>query len=182
MRPGRILLFLLAVVLTLFILSLLTVSRQAGEVTLPDEQEISVHDSSGISYTEYDTLSDSGSGTGSGQQTGSVGDSAGTSGNTSIVTTAGTPAGREITPASVSRSTPALKPDETGTGNAAVRREPSAPYPGDLIRDSVAGGNQVRIIYYGDSQVEGDPVPPPSLRSSLRRSEVTRSPSTCESP
>ena len=168
MRPGRILLFLLAVVLTLFILSLLTVSRRAGEVTLPDEQEISVHDSSGISYNEYDTVSDSDSATDSGQQAGSVGDSAGTSGNTSIVAAAVTPEGRVSTPASVSRSAPALQPDDTGTGNATVRREPSAPYPGDLIRDSVAVGNQVRIIYYGDSQVEGDRVTS-LLRKELRK-------------
>ncbi|MCK7539150.1 MAG: hypothetical protein MZV63_53620 [Marinilabiliales bacterium] len=31
-------------------------------------------------------------------------------------------------------------------------------YPGDALRDSLAKGRQVRILYYGDSQVEGDRV------------------------
>ena len=31
-------------------------------------------------------------------------------------------------------------------------------YPGDALRDSLAKGSQVRILYYGDSQVEGDRV------------------------
>ena len=29
-------------------------------------------------------------------------------------------------------------------------------YPGDAVRDSLAAGRQVRIIFYGDSQLEGD--------------------------
>ncbi len=40
-------------------------------------------------------------------------------------------------------------------------------YPGDALRDSLAKGRQVRILYYGDSQVEGDRVTS-LLRKQLR--------------
>jgi len=104
MRPGRILLFLLAVVLTLSVLSLLTVSRQAGEAVIQHEPEIAVEEK----LQESDT----------------------------------------ITPAVV---TPAHLPG-----------------PGDILRDAVADGRQARIIYYGDSQVEGDRVTS-LLRRELRQ-------------
>ena len=37
-------------------------------------------------------------------------------------------------------------------------------FPGDAIRDSLAAGKQVRILFYGDSQIEGD-----RMTSLLRR-------------
>lgn len=179
MRPGRILLFLLAVVLTLFILSLLTVSRRAGDVTLPHGHDTSSFDSSGVADTlylpasEYDSTAETGdkadkvqvpagasiNGTASTSVRTAGNTAAGTSGNDTAGTTGNDTAGNTTGYTSAGTS--------AGTGAAAAAR-PSVLYPGDIIRDSVAGGNQVRIIYYGDSQVEGDRVTS-LLRKELRK-------------
>jgi D-alanyl-lipoteichoic acid acyltransferase DltB (MBOAT superfamily) len=172
MRPGRILLFLLAVVLTLFILSLLTVSRRAGEVTLPHEQEISAGDSSGVSDTlteqvrENDSAAEAGDHTDNGRGLAGIsGDTAGsTPGNTADGTSGNATGGNPAAGTSGNTSGNASK----GTGASTPRAQPSAIYPGDIIRDSLAGGKQVRIIYYGDSQVEGDRVTS-FLRKELRK-------------
>lgn len=114
MRPGRILLFLLAVVLTIFLLSLAVTNQGSGRGGLYNETE--------IEDVVHDTL---------------------THDNTADTITAFA--------------------DAAGTA-AAV---PVPFYPGDALRDSLAGGRQVRILYYGDSQVEGDRVTS-MLRRELR--------------
>jgi len=133
MRPGRILLFLLAVVLTSFLLSLLTVSRWPGARALQHEKESAVHNSKGAS---------------------------------------GATAGTDTMPADVPGTAGETGPDRVGTGSSgsvtAVRLAPAPLHPGDLVRDSLAAGRQVRIIYYGDSQVEGDRVTS-LLRRELRK-------------
>ena len=113
MRPGRILIFLLAVVLTLFILSLTDLpeklrSRSDSSDTLPDSAAVS--------------LSDTGS--------------------------------EVFLPDTITADTLyEIIPSDTGEVVGFT------PYlPGNAIRDSIARGNQVRILYYGDSQIEGDRV------------------------
>lgn len=148
MRPGRILLFLLAVVLTLFTLSLLTVSRPAGEVILPHEQDSVLHNSSGLSRAEGDT-------SGSLQaETGHLNTSVNE--KSSPATAKSFPGYTEGTPDAIVKSS---EPEINSYGYF---------YPGNIVRDSVAGGGQVRIIYYGDSQVEGDRVTS-LLRKELRK-------------
>jgi len=112
MRPGRILLFLLAVVLTLIILNLLTDRQRedGGSLSQPRETK-----------------------------------------NPDTVPAVSSP----VIPDSVDEDT----------------SEYSLPhpwYPGDAVRDSVRGGRQVRIVYYGDSQIEGDRVTS-LLRRELRK-------------
>ncbi|MCI0522251.1 MAG: hypothetical protein L0Y37_01210, partial [Bacteroidales bacterium] len=119
MRPGRILIFLLAVVLTLFILSL---------PGLPDKL--------GMRSDSSDTLPD--------------------------IADASLPEADSAAALPGTRAADTLFefiPSDTGDVIE------SAPYlPGNAIRDSAASGKQVRILYYGDSQLEGD-----RITSLLRR-------------
>ena len=128
MRPGRILLFLLAVVLTSFLLSLLTVSRRQGKAIIPHGQESVVHDSVQISG-----------------------------------------AGPEADGVLYDRPVEARLPVESGNNEVTpTAADATIPfYAGNAVRDSVAAGRQVRIIYYGDSQIEGDRVTS-ALRRELR--------------
>lgn len=114
MRPGRILLFLLAVVLTIVILSLLTERQRQDEGPLSQPRET----------VKPDTVA--------------------------AVST-------HVIPDIV---------DEDTSENSSPRPW----YPGDAVRDSVRGGRQVRIVYYGDSQIEGDRVTS-LLRHELRKEE-----------
>ena len=145
MRPGRILLFLLAVVLTLFILSLLTVS----------DTGVSEGNNSPATTAAYSA-------------TGGITSAAADSAARGSTSAAADPAPGGSTSVDGNQVTPALKPDNTVTATVAARAGSSADYPGDIIRDSIAAGKQVRIIYYGDSQVEGDRVTS-FLRKELRQ-------------
>ncbi len=121
MRPGRILLFLLAVVLTLFVLSLAITYQRSGRGTLFHESsdDTLAHDT----VTHDELFSDT------------------TVNETPVADTAA----HESPPAVSDPDLPAVTV--------------AAPYyPGDALRDSLAKGRQVRILYYGDSQVEGDRV------------------------
>ena len=159
MRPGRILLFLLAVVLTLIILHLLT-DRQRSErgMFLPDEEQTAI-DTSGAdgdlrqladTLADYDDLP--------------AGPAKPEEGSAAIAS--------DPAPAPVSTSPSAASGSSAASGNPAGESLPvdaaRLPHPGDLLRDSFAGGGQVRIIYYGDSQVEGDRVTS-MLRRDLRK-------------
>ncbi|MCU0379182.1 MAG: hypothetical protein MUC78_13085, partial [Bacteroidales bacterium] len=113
MRPGRILIFLLAVVLTLFILSLPGLpdrfrGRSDSSEALPDSAVVSLH-AVDTSFSLSDTL----------------------------------------------QADTIVEDIPSGTGDNITL----TPYlPGNAIRDSIASGSQVRILYYGDSQLEGDRV------------------------
>ncbi len=125
MRPGRILLFLLAVVLTLIILNLLTERQRTVGGTLFPQEELNATDSSGADPgSDWPAIPDEGT---------------------------------------VAVASPSLQAPVAIESTAVHLR-----YPGDLLRDSVARGGQVRIIYYGDSQVEGDRVTS-MLRRELRK-------------
>jgi len=134
MHPGRILAFLLTVVLTLFILSLVTVSPgQDKHVMHPGEDAI--HDNTSSGTDSRDTAS--GGFTMPRRDEGAAG-------------------------------SPSSGP---ATGSFQVNDSDGTPAlfsPGNALRDSIAGGNQVRIIYFGDSQVEGDRVTS-LLRQTLRK-------------
>lgn len=123
MRPGRILTFLLAVILTLYLLNLaaghLKWGRGQGLSSEPVDTSLKVSD--------YKSIND----------------------------TAGTHR------ADVTFTDTLLR-----AGTAEAERETvHAPfYPGEAIRDSLAEGKQVRMLFYGDSQLEGD-----RLTASLRR-------------
>ncbi len=134
MRPGRILLFLLSVTLTLFILSLVIAQQRSG-------RDLPLHESSADTATHQPDLH-----------------------------------------ATVLSDTVAKEPQAAGTGVQEIPRDHgSAPaeagmapamvkapyYPGDALRDSLAEGRQVRILYFGDSQIEGDRVTS-MLRQELR--------------
>jgi alginate O-acetyltransferase complex protein AlgI len=117
MRPGRILLFLLVVVLTLYFLSLAAGHRRQDSTTVSNK-------------ALADTL----------------------------------PADT-IIHATVEADT--VTPD-TLNGKA-VEAVVAVPFhPGDAISDSLAAGRQVRILFYGDSQLEGDRITS-LLRRELRR-------------
>lgn len=125
MHPGRILAFLLTVVLTLFILSLLTVSHR------PDGH---------VLHHEEDAITDS----------------------------TGASTGRPGSPDEKVAVPPVVIP-VAATSPVSDEAPAPRPYrPGEALRDSIAGGGQVRIIYYGDSQVEGDRVTS-LLRQTLRQ-------------
>ena len=125
MRPGRILLFLLAVVLTLIILNLLTERQRTVGGTLFPQEELNATDSSGADPgSDWPAIPDEGT---------------------------------------VAVASPSLQAPVAIESTAVHLR-----YPGDLLRDSVARGGQVRIIYYGDSQLEGDRVTS-MLRRELRK-------------
>jgi alginate O-acetyltransferase complex protein AlgI len=121
MRPGRILLFLSVIVVTLLILGLAAVDWKTGDLHLfqrSDHDTILIDREKVDSFaadtiTEYSERPDS------------------------IAVDTGVPAPRELLPESAY-----LGPM----------------YPGHLIGDSLAMGRQVRILFYGDSQIEGDRV------------------------
>lgn len=144
MRPGRILLFLLAVILTLFILSLVIAQQRKGRGPLLHQSYI---DTLAHHEETHDTmLSDIVSKDQPASDTGVQGIS------------------RDTASASASAPGPAPGPVEAGMAPATVK----APYyPGDALRDSLAEGRQVRILYFGDSQIEGDRVTS-MLRQKLR--------------
>ena len=119
MRPGRILLFLLAVILTLFILRLAITNSRWGRGTLFYEEEESM------------AIPDSG--------------------------TSGSAAGDTVSPYLPPSATYSFDSLASGRDENEERSTGSHPFfPGDAIRDSLDGGRQVRILFYGDSQVEGD--------------------------
>lgn len=119
MRPGRILLFLLAVVLTLFVLSLAVAHQKSERGPLFHE---SSDDTAATGSVTLDTLC------------------------------------RETPVNELSSSDTASNgmPKAVVAADRAAATVPAPYYPGDALRDSLADGRQVRILYYGDSQVEGD--------------------------
>jgi D-alanyl-lipoteichoic acid acyltransferase DltB (MBOAT superfamily) len=131
MRPGRIFLFLLLLVVTLFLLSLSMVHLK--------------REGNNLFYsTPYDTVLND------------VTDSIWAAGERSGPSEADTViAVRELSPAAATKDV---------AGDASLL----PPWPGDLIRDSLASGGQVRVLFFGDSQLEGDRVTS-LLRSELRR-------------
>ncbi len=137
MRPGRILLFLLAVVLTIFLLSL-AITHQGSEIGDTDVE------TAAVDTVIHDTLADGGV---------VYVEPAAHAGQ---IDHKSTDASDEAYPETASGVTgDALDVDDTATPLATV----PAPFnPADAIRDSLAGGRQVRILYYGDSQLEGDRV------------------------
>ncbi|MFZ0471301.1 MAG: hypothetical protein WAL94_01675, partial [Bacteroidales bacterium] len=152
MRPGRIFLFLLAVVLTLFILSLAAGDgRLWGDKSLfkvPSDtllQQSVPADSVPVQEVLADTV-----------PVQSV--KADTATHAAVLP--GTAPPEVITRDSL--PAPALKDS--------VNRVTVTPFfPGDAIRDSLAAGKQVRIMFYGDSQIEGDRMTS-FLRKQLRES------------
>ncbi len=131
MRPGRIFLFLLLLVVTLFLLSLSIVHLKREGNTL-------------FHSTPYDTVLN--------DVTDSIwaaGESSGQSEADSVTDV------EELLRATSSK-------EAAGSGS----RQP--PWPGDMIRDSLAAGRQVRVLFFGDSQLEGDRV------TSLLRTEMRR--------
>ncbi|MDX9728234.1 MAG: MBOAT family O-acyltransferase [Bacteroidales bacterium] len=159
MRPGRILLFLLAVVLTLIILNLLTDKQRSERGTLlPQEEHAGIDTSGADGYLRHlaDTLTDSDdlpAGPAMHEE--------------SYEAAASGPA-----PVPVATSPSSVPVSSAASGKPAGELLPATavrlPHPGDLLRDSVARGGQVRIVYYGDSQVEGDRVTS-LLRRELRK-------------
>jgi D-alanyl-lipoteichoic acid acyltransferase DltB (MBOAT superfamily) len=115
MRPGRILAFLLAVILTLYLLNSAAGYFKPGKWSF-------------ISRETADTAL-------KGKEPGDIALRAGTAHADTVFNEA----------SSLS--------DTTATVRAAGH-EPY--YPGDAIRDSLAEGKQVRVLFYGDSQLEGD--------------------------
>jgi len=129
MRPGRIFLFLLAVVLALFILSLAAGNRKLwGDKSLneipPDTslQQFYPADTVPVQAIRPDT----------------------TLSEKALPDTTLTHAVTHDT-----LSAPALKDSVSSVTVVPF-------FPGDAIRDSLAAGKQVRIMFYGDSQIEGD--------------------------
>jgi len=140
MRPGRIFLFLLAVVLVLSLLTVMVIPEKAGTLASLFRQKgdttvIAVSDTAfskpladGISN---DTVS-------SKHAVDTI--------RYDTVDAKGTSAGSQDT----------VTVDGVEVPGDTVTVIPF--YPGDAIRDSLAAGSQVRIIFYGDSQLEGDRV------------------------
>lgn len=159
MRPGRILLFLLAVILTLVILSLVVAHlRSAGSPRLRDIYSETVshpgetHDTTAgitsaegmqVSETAAEEVSDPAT-----AKTPEITDRV----PSSTLTAEERSAASVLTPEVRSRAE-VLASVEGATGRAAATF-----YPGDALLDSLAEGRQVRILYYGDSQIEGDRV------------------------
>ncbi|MFZ2287350.1 MAG: MBOAT family O-acyltransferase [Bacteroidales bacterium] len=144
MRPGRILLFLLAVVVTLFTLSLVIRQQRSGRSPV-------LHETNADTAARNASVRDpNDSDAASGEQPASDNSAEGTS---RAADYAGARAGL---------------PPATATEADLPPAEAVAPYyPGDALRDSLSEGRQVRILYYGDSQVEGDRVTS-LLRQQLR--------------
>jgi D-alanyl-lipoteichoic acid acyltransferase DltB (MBOAT superfamily) len=120
MRPVRIFLFLLSVVLTLYILSLVTGYRKLRIDSIFDKfrPDTALHD------TNEKRAADT------------------------------------VIPEKITRDTLSALITSDSSGHPAG----AALYPGDAIRDSINAGKQVRILFYGDSQLEGD-----RMTSLLRR-------------
>lgn len=157
MRPGRIFLFLLAVVLTLFILSLATGNRKLwGDKSLfnaPSDtslQQSAPADTVPVQEVLPDTVLPEAD-----LPVAALPD-----------TTLPAKALLDTTlPESITRDTQPIAALKDSVSRATV-----APFfPGDAIRDSLAAGKQVRIMYYGDSQIEGDRMTS-LLRKRLRES------------
>jgi len=141
MRPGRILLFLLAVVLTIFFLSLAITHQKEERGTLHNDTDVGT---SAFDTTTHYSTADTGA---------AYAEPAGPPGRPEQKAT---DTAAEANPASASGvSGGARAADATATPAATV---PAPFHPGDALRDSLAGGRQVRILYYGDSQLEGDRV------------------------
>jgi len=131
MRPGRIFLFLLLLVVTLFLLSL-------SIIHLKREGNNLFHS------TPYDTILND------------LTDSIRAEGEDAELPVADTLISiQEL-------SSAAVKADPEGGASLLP------PWPGNLIRDSLAAGRQVRVLFFGDSQLEGDRVTS-LLRSELRK-------------
>ncbi|HSO77869.1 MAG TPA: MBOAT family O-acyltransferase [Bacteroidales bacterium] len=114
MRPGRIFLFLLAVIL---VLSLLAILVKPGRVLNPHVVFPERVDTASVA--ESDTIY---------------------------------PVSRDSASITINSGTP-----EADTASSpAEAAQAGTLYPGDVVRDSLAAGRQVRIIFYGDSQIEGD--------------------------
>jgi D-alanyl-lipoteichoic acid acyltransferase DltB (MBOAT superfamily) len=137
MRPGRIFLFLLAVVLTLFILSL-----AAGNHNLWGDKS--------LDEVPSDTL----------LQQSHPADTAPVEAirPDSAISEKALP--DTALSRAVARDTLHARPFKDSVSRVTV----TPFFPGDAIRDSLAAGKQVRILFYGDSQIEGD-----RMTSLLRR-------------
>ena len=131
MRPGKILLFLLVIVVTLFALSLAVVGWKTGYLHVLDrfKHETGLVDRHFVDTVYSDTVND-----------------------TPVMTDS-------IAVDTASSETPGLFPQPADMGPV---------YPGDVINDSLAAGRQVRVLFYGDSQIEGDRVTS-LLRRELRK-------------
>ncbi len=133
MRPGRIFLFLLSVVLTLCILRYATGERK-------------LRISSIFNKVPPDTVL-------YGTEHGSARTDTVLNGGTlpDTILTERALSDTNMPVAVTSDSSARLKPSDTATHPVV------APfYPGDAIRDSLNAGKQVRVLFYGDSQLEGD--------------------------
>ena len=136
MRPGRILLFLLAVILTLFILSLVIARQRSGRGPALHE---AYNDTSAHHKETHDTVF-------------------------SVTFSKEQPAADTGAQGLPGDMAPVSSPAEAGMSPATVK---TPYYPGDALRASLSEGRQVRILYFGDSQVEGDRVTS-MLRKELR--------------
>jgi alginate O-acetyltransferase complex protein AlgI len=122
MRPGRILIFLLAVILTLYLLHLVAdhLRPEGGHPLSGEPADTAIRGSDAV----------------------------------------------DLNPSAVMPSDTVLR-DTIQSLNPLAEAGHIIPvpyYPGDAIHDSLAAGKQVRILFYGDSQLEGD-----RLTSLLRR-------------
>ena len=130
MRPGRIFLFLLAVVLVLSLLAILVnPEKSLNKISLFRESI----DTTAV--TESDTI-----------------DTAADAETDTIEIKAADPVYRDTVNEVVKQDIPEGYTEAKPVAIATV----SNLYPGDAVRDSLAAGRQVRIIFYGDSQLEGD--------------------------
>ncbi len=160
MRPGRILLFLLAVVLTIFLLSLAITHQKEGRGTLYHDTDV---DTSAFDTTTHDSLADSGAvyaepavPTGQPEQKATNTSAEANPAAASGVTGSARAVDATAAPAAASGVTGSARAVDAAATTAA--KVPAPFHPGDALRDSLAGGSQVRILYYGDSQLEGDRV------------------------
>ncbi len=115
MRPGRILTFLLAVILTLYLLNLAVGHLKWGRSPALSQEPVDT----ALRISEYE----------------------------------------HITSPEQSPHADVVLNDTLRLKNSAEAESEAvhAPfYPGDAIRDSLAEGRQVRVLFYGDSQLEGD--------------------------
>lgn len=179
MRPGRILIFLLAVVLTLFTLSLLTTKLWSDENLMSHYEESAMADSS-ISASHDERRVPGSMAVTESRSPGSM-----TTGNNeepgADVRTFGRPDDGESPSLEILTGPGGLEEGvadnrelsmeyAAASGQTSDHLLPDASsrsfHPGDLVRDSAALNRQVRIVYYGDSQVEGDRV------TSLLRKEL----------
>ena len=142
MRPGRIFLFLLSVVLTLYILSLVTGGRKLRIDSMFNKvsPDTTLHDTELHGKVLPDTTSPQMAELDTSRNEKSRADT--------------------VIPETITRDT---LPGSISKDSLSHNVE-AAFYPGDAIRDSINAGKQVRILFYGDSQLEGD-----RMTSLLRR-------------